>query len=271
MRPALPLLIASVLLLPAGARAEKFRYKYQPGQVVQYQASMAGASMMGQTSAQMMKASFRLVMRHTQRVRSVSGGVVTLEIRDLPVSGTMTSMGRTEKYTREATTSIVRLTQRGRFLSRKSSTDAKKGEGPSTTDGLDALYGLNFPDRDLKPGDTWEDTLTVGTGAAAQKVRVKSRYVGPVSFRGKACAKFTTTLATNLLPDGEESAEAVPGAQGRMTGTLTTYFDPVRGLEIYSSGSVVMLARADLGQVSPEAGEIATVTKINVVQSLARK
>jgi hypothetical protein len=269
MRPACFLLLVVLLALPAAARAEKFRYKYRPGQTVQYRANMAGASMMGQNGGQMVKASYRTNMRHTQRVRSVAGGVVTLEIVDVPVSGTMTAMGRTERYKQSTTRSLVKLTERGRFVSRKTlSGDEEKGSSP--TDSLDALYGLNFPERDLKPGDTWEDTFTLGQASAPQTVKVRSRYVGPVVFRGKPCAKFTTTLATSMTEEAADTgAGEGPVPQGRMKGTLTTYFDPAAGLEVYSSGSIVMVAKADLSQVSADAGEFASVMKINVVQSLA--
>jgi len=263
-------LAALALALPSAARAEKFRYKYRPGQVVQYRANMAGATMMGQPGSEMMKSTFRMGLRQTQRVRSVTAGVITLDIKDQPVSGSSTMMGQTEQANRTPTSSVVRLTERGRFLSRKSSEDGKAKAG-SPMDGLDALYGLNFPDRDLKPGETWEDTVTVGTGPAAQKVRVKTRYVGQVSFRGRTCARFSTTLATNLIPESDEPApESMPGTSGKMTGTVTTYFDPALGLELYSSGSVVMVVRADFTQVSPEGGELATAMKINVVQSLVQ-
>src|SRR3954453_16125129 len=81
----------------APARAERFRYRYRPGQVTVSRASMAGATMMGPTGvstagaggASMLKARFRMSTRQTERVVSVSHGVITLEVTETPLSGSM--------------------------------------------------------------------------------------------------------------------------------------------------------------------------------------
>src|SRR3954447_6582540 len=79
------------------ARAERFKYRYRPGQVTVSRASMAGATMMGPSgpstagagAASMLKARFRMSSRQTERVVSVSHGVVALEVTETPVSGSM--------------------------------------------------------------------------------------------------------------------------------------------------------------------------------------
>jgi hypothetical protein len=254
---------ALCLALAPPARAEQFRYRFRPGQVIQNRASVAGASLMGPPAGPMMKVQFRASLRQTQRVRSVNGGVVTLDITDLPTSGSVTSMGRTEPYDRSPSRSVVRLSERGRFISRKSTDAGEASMLAGGMDGADALYGLNFPARDLKPGDTWEDTLALGEPAAAVKVRMVGKYVGRETFRGRSCARFVVTITSPASPDGDESA-----GQGKLSGTVTTYFDPAAGVEVYSSGSLVMVNRSDLGSVTAEGGELVMATKINVVQSL---
>jgi hypothetical protein len=262
------LLTAGLATVAASARAEQFKYLYRPGQQVRSRANLAGAMMMGQAPAALMKAQFRMSLRQTQRVVSVSGGIVTLEITDVPLSGKMIAGGRTESYgSRTPTRYLVRMTERGRFLSRKALTAEESSAQMSGMDGADALYGLNFPNRDLKAGDVWEDTVTVGTGASLRKVHMRCRYVGRETFRGRSCARFSTVLS---MPSGGDAAGGmgVPGSQGRMTGTVTTYFDPKAGLEVYSNGSLVVVERADLTGISPDAGELVNVSKINVVQAL---
>ena len=261
-----PPVFALILALSAAApaRADKFRYRFVPGQVIQSRASLAGASMTGQPGGQMMKSRFRMVVRQIQRVRSVAGGVATLEITDVPVSSSVEGLGRRDNSLGKPTKSLVRVTERGRFLSRKSLSGGP--DGGSGLEGADALYGLNFPDRDLKPGDTWEDTIPVGTGAEAQQVRMTCRFVGRENFRGKSCARFSSAISLPLSAGGMPSG--MPAPQGRLSGTVTTYFDPKAGVEVYSSGALVMTARADLTSVRPDAGEFVSVTKMNMVQAL---
>jgi hypothetical protein len=261
------LLAAAVIAAPA--RAERLRYRFQPGQVIENRIGMAGASMMGPTTGQMLKAQFRTTVRQSQRVRSVRAGVVTLEVTETTVSGYMTASGQREAMKRTPTKSLVRLTEGGRFISRQTLTPGEK-DTPSALDGTDILYGLNFPDRDLKPGDTWEDTRTVGSGEQASKVHVTWKYAGRHLFRGRDCAKIVAVMKIPMGGAGaaDPSEGALPSAQGRITGSVTTYFDPKAGVEVYSTGSMVILAKADLSAVSQDGGEFGSITKINVIQSL---
>lgn len=256
----------ALLVLAGPARAERFKYIWKPGMVQQHRISMAAATMMG-PSGQLTRTQFRSVTRQVTRVRAVANGVASLEVADTPVSGVTITAGRREEARSTPGRSLIRITERGRFLSRK----RLAGDDDSGTplDGVDALYGLNFPARDLKPGDSWTDVITVGTGAQQRKVTVTTRYVKKETFAGRPCARFSTTLSMPLLNEAEKAAlQGGPAPAGRLTGALTTYFDPARGREVYSSGWVAMIMKADLSALSPEAGELGTATKINVIQRL---
>lgn len=279
MRHLTPLALCLTLALPAAARAERFRYKYRAGQVVQSRAGMAGASLVGSSSGEPLKMQFRVSLKQNLKVVSVNGGVVTLHVTDTPISGKMTAMGQSQPFDRPPTRAIVRLTERGKFLSRKEipsggaqEADLEMAGGPGDEmAAAEALFGLNFPDRDLKPGDTWQDTLTVGPRESPLKVSMTGRYVGRETFRGRVCAKFVTTVTHTS--GGTEEAAGLPGSlalasTGRFTATLTTYFDPEAGLDVYSSGSMASTSRTDLSALSPEGGEIVSATRINVVQYL---
>lgn len=266
MRHPLPLLIA--LLLAAPAAAEQFRYKARAGQVQRSRISLAGATMMG-SGEQMVKSRFRSVLRQAARVRSVSGGVITLEVTETPISSVTTMNGQTDRTLEPPTRSLIRMTDRGRFLSRQR-LGGGQAEEDSPLDGADALYGLNFPARDLKPGESWSETLTVGK-TSPRRVTVTTRYVKKETFRGRPCARFHTTLTMPLLTDAEMAQFGDgPAPTGKVLGTLTTYFDPALGAEVYASGSISMVMRADLTALNPEAGTLGTVTKINVVQQMTK-
>lgn len=256
-----------VLSSASAARAERLRYRFRAGQTFQYRASLAGATMLGQTGGQMARMQFRMTSLQRQRVRSVSGGTVLLEVVETTLSGKMTMGGKTESMARTPNRSVVRMTERGRFLERKSQGEATEEGGASGVEGADVLFGLNFPDRDLKPGDTWQDTFVLGSKAQPQRVRATWKYVARELFQGKPCARITTVLS---MPMTGDEADVGLGAgfaqQGKMSATMTTYFDPKAGVEVYSSGSLITVSKADLTSLSPEAGELANVTKINLIQ-----
>lgn len=253
------------LTLPTAARAERLRYQFRPGQRLQYRANLAGATMLGQSGGKMARMQFRMNARQLQRVRSVAGGVVVLEVVETTLSGKMTLGGKTEAMPRTPNRSVVRMTARGRFLERKGQNEAGEAGGASGVDGADVLFGLNFPDRDLKPGDTWQDTFVIGSKAQPRRVRATWKYVAREVFQGRSCAKITTTLSMPMS-DSDPELGADFSQQGKMSATMTTYFDPKAGVEVYSSGSLISASKADLTSLSPEAGELANVTKINLIQ-----
>lgn len=263
MRPILLSLV--VLLVPAAAHAERLRYRFRTGQTIEYRANLAGATMLGQTGGQMARMQFRMTARQLQRVRSLSGGTVVLDVVESTLSGKMTMSGKTEPMDRAPNRSVVRMTERGRFLDRKGQGEPGEEAGASGIDGADVLFGLNFPDRDVKPGDTWQDTFEIGSKAAPQRVRGTWKYVAREVFRGRPCAKITTVLSMPMTGGDTELGVGL-SERGKMSATMTTYFDPKEGIEIYSSGSLVTTSKADLTSLSPEAGELANVTKINLIQ-----
>jgi len=260
-------LISTAVLfgLPAGARAERLQYRFKPGQVIEFRANLAGASMLGQTGGAMVKMQFRNGVRQTQRVRSVSGGVATLDVTETALSGKMTAAGKTETMIPPPNRSLVKITERGRFISRKP-IDGAPGDGAVGIEGADVTFGLNFPARDLKPGDTWKDTIEVGEGSERKRVHGTWKYEAREKFRGRDCVRVSTVLTMSMnRSDGTEG----PQERGGMTARMVTYFDPKDGTEIYSSGHLTLTNRLDLGAISPEAGELANVTKINLIQWLA--
>jgi hypothetical protein len=255
------------LSIAAGARAEVLRYKFHAGQVLGSRTSVAGATMTGQTAGEMTRMQFRSTGKQLERVQSLGGGVVALEVTDLPGTYTVNSAGQTQTTKGTTSKSLIRMTERGKFLSRRSLGARGEAGGAGQLQGLDAVFGLNFPERDLKPGDTWEDTITAGEGTGGAKVHVTWKYLSRETFRGRECAKISTTLSMPL-DSGAAAQPGLPATLGRVTGTVTTYFDPKAGQEVYSSGSIVIQAKADLSAIAQEAGELATVSKINLVQSL---
>jgi hypothetical protein len=259
------------------AFAERFSYKYRQGQVLSTRAKLAGASMIGQRGGAMARMRFRVTVRQTVRVASVGSGIITLEVTETPVAGQMTAMGRTEPYPRTVTRSLIRMTERGKFLDRKELGPRQPAEGEDKDDrgmeAADAFFGLSFPDRELNPGDVWEETVQVGDAAQPRAVHLRSRYVGREMFRGRSCIKITSVASmtasetTGAPPPGAVSeSEGGVAMRGKMTAALTTYFDPVAGVEVYQRATLTLVTRTDLSGLSPDAGEFVSVSRINSVQ-----
>jgi hypothetical protein len=102
-------------------------------------------------------------------------------------------------------------------------------------------------------------------------VNVTWKYLGKEMFRGRSCARISTTISMPMTAPAVAETPGEPnpfGAQGKLTGSVITYFDPQAGVEVYANGSIVMVARADFSAISPESGEFASVMKINLVQTL---
>jgi len=263
-RQLLPVGLAVAVLGSAGpAAAEQFRYKFKAGQRRETRVSVAGASLMDQGDEQV-KMHFRAVVRQVARVRSVAGGVATLDTVVAPISGRMTVGDETLPVPGGGTTrSTTRVSDRGRQLGRSG---APTGGTGSPLDVVDSMYGIIFPARDLKPGDTWTETIT----ADGERLTATFKYEAKETVFGRACARITTqfTLPSSASPS-LGGPEGLPGSSNRGTVRLTTYFDPVAGEDVYSSGVVTLMSRVDLTSLNPDAGTFSTVMRINYVQSLA--
>jgi hypothetical protein len=243
--------------------AEQFRYKFRVGQRRESRISLAAGSLLGTPGGDQTRAQFRMVMKQVTRVRSVAGGVATLESVETPVSSKIMVGDQTSTLPGETTRSTMKVTERGKQVSRGGA-GGGAGLGGSPLDALESLYGVVFPARDLKVGDGWTETLTVDSAGAPQKVTLNCKYEARETVFGRNCARIVTQF-TVAMPKGGE--EGLPAPSGKVTGRLVTYFDPAAGEDLYTSGTLNIVARTDLSGLDPEAGEFATVMKINYIQS----
>ncbi len=261
----LPALVT--LLMASAARAERFQYKLRPEQTLRNRISVAAASLSTRGEAEPVKMQFRTQVLQTQRVRASGNGQVTVHVSELTQSGQMTLMGRTQSLReRRPETYVVRMTDRGKFLSR---TTAGEGASMPGLEAMDALFGLAFPDQDLKPGDTWQENVQVRSDLGPRVVRLTGKYVGRETFRGRQCARFqlSLTMPIALGPKGDADTTGL-APEGQVTAAVTCLFDPAAGHEVYSSGTATVLTRLDLSSLGPDAGEMANVFRLNFVQSL---
>jgi hypothetical protein len=294
------ILSATVLLLLLGgvteAEAIQLRYKFRKGDVSTYRTMVAAA---GQSQSPFatgpMKMQMSVDVLSTQRVLSVApNGTAQIESRNLSGTMRMTTSGKTETSKVPAEKTIYTLTDRGRLLRYRDlatekkaadgatqpggagSADGAGAAGTENTDPLKALYGLNFPARDLKPGETWnaESKVDIGPGRSVV-VKIASRFLAVITFQGRRCAKILTAFEMPMAPPGGAGeAEGVSmTSDGKITGQLTSFFDIEEGREVYTDGSVAMLMKMQMSAPLDPSGavqtvEMNTVSKMNLRQVL---
>jgi hypothetical protein len=289
---------ALLSLVAAPAEAIRLRYRFRKGEVATYR-TLAAAAAQSDTplTAEPMRMQMRVDVISRQRVLSVSPtGTAQIESRNLSGTTRMTAMGKTQTTKADPEVTVYTLTDRGRVIRyREVPTRRAAGATPDTvidpvlgaapgsgegafgdSDPLKALYGLNFPDRDLKPGDVWTAQSPVEVASGRKVViRISSRFVGMTRYRGRECARIVTSFEMPTEPAEAGGATDADGfsfsQEGRITGQITSYFDVAEGREVYTDGAVAMIMRMKMGAPSHESGaaetaEMNSVMKMNIRQ-----
>jgi hypothetical protein len=293
-----------VCAVAAPASALQLRYRFRPGATTRYRVMVAaGALSQSPAAPHPMKMQFTLDAHAVQKVLSVSRTGVA-EIEFVNTAGTMktTSQGRTSTSPVAREVARMKLTERGKLLSyhtqpsgeeaasiatsRAPAGGPRLGADPAASDvvggagaelrqadPLRALAGLNFPDRDLKPGDHWrsESRIDLGNGRT-MVMRIASRFLSVIDYKGRKCARISTRFEMPMDTaglDGDNRALAM-NARGKLAGQITTLFDYVAGQELYVDGSVSMLFKlqmsaADAAESGPSI-DMTSAMKLNVRQ-----
>jgi hypothetical protein len=269
---------------PAPASALELRYKFKPGALIRYRV-MVAAGALAQTpmAPEPVKMQFTMDMRMVQKVLTVSkSGIADQEWTTTQGTMKMTAAGRTNSSKMEREVSRLKLTDRGKLLSYHTlggdaAPAASAGPvGFDQADPMRALAGLNFPDRDVKPGDTWASESKVDLGGGQSRVmKIASRFVGLARYKGRQCARIQTAFEMPMdvsAMTGEAEGVTVK-SQGKITGQIMTLFDYTAGRELYADGSVIMLVKMKMsGAMDPtsvgQSLDMNNAMKLNVRQIL---
>jgi len=95
-------------------------------------------------------------------------------------------------------------------------------------------YGA-FPERDLKPGDTWSgyyDEKPSGPGEEPQRISYQSTLMSLGHFRGRPCARIATTYQVAPVPKQAPQPASEPPAT-LMAGDVFWCFDVERSMILY--------------------------------------
>lgn len=254
-----------VLLAPMHAGAVTLRYQTEKGSVVHQDESFSATLRVTNTADKQQTQVHQLFLRagYSEIVSKTTEHGVVSSLRTLdkgnisfrPV-GSIT-LNRHLLSTRQM---MVRTSDRGKILSvRHSTRPVPADEGFNTRYGiLEAIVAhLPFPSRDLKPGDTWNDSIVLPDfwGGRPGKVTLNARLLGVGVYKGRSCAHIRAFFTIPVDMKGTDFVVSLPlsehpNADSRVMGILTTtleyQFDYKNNVLVSVAGPVTLSATLPL-------------------------
>jgi hypothetical protein len=226
---------------PAGVRLE---YKLTPGMAATYRTAVKGT---GAVSMLDTPQPFALASQITETYSCrglMEDGVAMVEITTDPASSVTVTIADQPQTTLLRVPPVrILMDKRGRILAAAGLEQANVG---LPIPGLDLnqilMQGgqLGLPDREVKVGDTWTDSIPVktATGATVQ-MQQNSRLAGFERVNGMDCAKIeqTTVLPVEMaLPT--QALGLTSAIKGQITITGAKYFAYEKGLLVKDDGVI---------------------------------
>jgi len=243
---------AWLAVLCAAAQAVMLRYAPKVGTKVSYDhavTSTSDATVAGQTMH--VDSTMHMTATYTAKAQTPKGTRVEVAMRDGSMTLTMpgAETPRTQKIPDMTTTMLI--DDRGQMQQAKTSGEDQQASAMSD-DLLSNLSGFSmFPKTEVKPGDTWSDTLetkAMGKAGAAVKVAFTCTLLELSTYQGRQCAKIRTTFK------GTTTATGMPGT-GNLQGSALQYYDYENSLWV--DGEVKMTMNMKLpGQGDSEGGSM---------------
>ncbi|HIE51698.1 MAG TPA: hypothetical protein EYP85_08045 [Armatimonadetes bacterium] len=230
-------------LMVGSAGAVRLRYNDQPGTKVSYKVGLAATGIIYALDTQI-PLQFKGTSGYEYEVVSVSPqGHITTRIRTLPFQVQSNNQPLPPNALPQIPPLLVTIDRQGKVLRVRAEGTAPPSTLPAGLsfkydDVLSQMSSLTFPQRDLKVGDTWENTVTVSLPRGGSlRVTARSKLEGFQTVAGRRCAVIRTqvtlplTLAFGIA--GQQAQQAVPltgKTTGRMTGEIVSYFSLEEGL-----------------------------------------
>jgi len=264
--------LSSVVLLAVclPAHAVRLRFQFTKGEVLRYKMMMAGASRSEGAGMPAMSMEFTMDAMFVQKVLDVDAQG-TARVAMQVSQGTMKMKMGENEHTMPfpAQKAVLRITARGKVTSVSGQPGEKGGMGEAAGLGFDLsdISGaMQFPERDLKVGDSWRATEKMKAGPLGEiPITYSGKLTGFKNYKGANCAVVLMTFEAPLDLSGMGSGEL--SGSGKLAGTLNMYMDLKRGQEVYVTGEMVFLQKmtVPMGQQSTE---VNTTMKMNLKQYL---
>lgn len=272
--------LAILLTLAAPAGAVELRYKLKAGEKLVYRDQLALAFDSQAADAPKSQLQIRSNSKIEERVTKVEDGVATMDLKTTENTTTRTSPGGgTDKIENPGHPERIKLAANGKVVKRESLDKDDSGPGPGFTSMLDefailqqVLDNLTYPDGDVQPGATWDQTIAVDltpeSGNLHTMVNVKptTTLKRLVVVNGETCAEIITDFEIPLEPPKNEmSKEMKLGLDGKIVAHLVTYFAVDRGRALVELSTIGAAARVSMSP--PGGGERVTIRgrmKLNI-------
>ena len=229
-------LLVSLVALPAEALV--LRHRWVKGEVRQY--TQAVDYTVGQGTGQPKTSSLAW------------SGWWTLRVLDTPAAGQGTVETTVLEKAAEGEGTPTQLSsEQATYDARGKAVKAASSEGSILEDGdLPILQAEQFPEKDVKPGESWQYTV-MGMPAVAKLLAVETKA-------GRSCAKIEVTAT---LPVGSR-----PGTSGSVK--LLYWFDPELGCHVALESSANFRMEQRQPNAAPSAPKLVTTMRLNAKQTL---
>ncbi|MCX7642719.1 MAG: hypothetical protein N2116_02775 [Armatimonadetes bacterium] len=110
-----------------------------------------------------------------------------------------------------------------------------------------AVHNIAFPEQAVKVGDSWQEQVSEQmTPNCKVQITITSRFKELVKLNGRLCAVIQSDIDAPF--EGQDSVgEATVKVKGRLTATLTIYFDPELGDEVQAVDEARFVLETTLG------------------------
>jgi len=263
--------LAGALILVACTQAAgvSLRYRFTPGQVLQYKQMVSGAMMM---TASGQSKPVRTTMAGTVTLKEVVLSVApdgTARIREEVVGGQWKETENGKEHTSRIPPekSLVTMSPTGKVTREKKAGTAGR---PRSEDLIgDILRGLEFTSKDVKVGETWSAQLRIPLEDVGNvSVSVTQKLSAIRKFKGRDCAVIDVTFEAPF--SAEKRDEGATGEiAGKLAGSGTMLFDFKRGVDLYNTLSLAQQVRVTL-QAGSDTRELKQSMKMNLKQYLVQ-
>lgn len=262
-------LCALLLGVLAPAHAITLRYALKKGAAVQYTVRLAAASRASGMGGAKQESTMELATVYRLKVVEVTAsGDMLADLEAISGSVKISEGEESKKKTLPKAKPLhVKLTPLGLISivgpedkTTQLDSDASFGAG-STTPILDLLSAgsiVPLAERDVKPGDTWESEFTEALpmpplmgeeeGKRVGLVKVKSKLIELVDYKGRKCAHIRTTFEMPFDAQGTPAPQVTLSVTGKMTGDIDWYYeyDQSRTVTCASTLQLLLKTTADL-------------------------
>ena len=255
------------------AHAVRLRYKFTKGEVLRYKMMMAGALRSEGAGMPAIPIEFSGDGTHTEKVLSVDASGTARIATQTSMTMKM-KMGEGEQTMPfPADKSTIRVTSRGKTTFERAGEGEQAGMPDLSGTGFDfsqfAAGAMEFPERDLKVGESWSGTAKVASKQAGDvPMTYSGKLTGFTNYKGSNCA--VVQIAFEVPLDFTAAASKMPfSMSGKMAATMKLYFDLKRGREVYSTGEILSLQKMST-QMGEQSSEVNITMKMNLKQYLLR-